>query len=141
MKSSIKPRKKNAAFLCAEPRVHGIVQAVLLLLLEERRDHGYELVRRLAAEVPEEMMPDPAVVYRMLRDLERDGAVRSELRPGAGGPARKVYALAPAGKAELAAWKATAERRIHTLERFLRRYAELAGRHGEPKIDEPSEGR
>ncbi len=134
--------RKDGICHCGEPRVHGIVQAVLLLLLKERHDHGYELVRRLAREVPEDMVPDATVVYRMLRELERAGAVRSELQPGAGGPARKVYALTEAGEAQLAAWDRTAERRIRTLEHFRQRFTEIPersrrGRH--PGAEEATE--
>lgn len=111
----------------SEPRVHGIVRAMLLLLLKELPDHGYKLVHRLAAELSEEMMPAAAVVYRMLRDLERAGAVRSELQPGEGGPARKVYALTPVGDEQLSAWKDTVQRRIEILERFLIRHSQLGG--------------
>ena len=104
-----------------EPRVHGLVQATLLLLLKEREDHGYQLVQRLSAEIPEEIAPAPAVVYRLLRDLEQIGSVRAELRPGEAGPARKVYALTDAGEIHLRDWRETVKQRIGLLENFLDR--------------------
>lgn len=104
-----------------EPRVHGLLQAWLLLLLAEREDHGYALVKRLVGEMPEELIPDPGVVYRILRKLEGEGAVDSTLRTGGGGPARKVYTVTAAGKSRLLAWRRTAEERADLLRRFLGR--------------------
>ncbi len=111
----------------SEPRIHALLQAWLLLLLAERDNHGYELVRQLSDELPEEMVPDPGVVYRTLRRLEQDGALSSTLRSGAGGPARKVYALTPAGRSHLEEWRNTAKERMALLERFLHRLSEVTG--------------
>ncbi len=108
-----------------EPRVHGLLQGWLLLLLAERNDHGYRLVERVAQELPEEMVPDPAVLYRMLRRLEAEGAVGSRLESGERGPARKVYALTEAGQECLSEWKDKAEKRLTLLRRFLTRLAEF----------------
>jgi len=105
-----------------EPRIHGLVQALLLLLIRERADHGYQLVRRLHDEIPADMVPDRAVIYRMLRDLERGGSVTSALESGAGGPARKVYSLTEAGLNLLEVWRGTVSERIVLLSRFLDRY-------------------
>lgn len=111
----------------SEPRVHGLLQAWLLLFLAEREDHGYELVRRIAGELPEEMLPAPAVIYRMLRRLESEGAVQSTLQSGGGGPARKVYALTEHGRTRLREWRGTAERRIALLRNFLGRVTRITG--------------
>ena len=104
-----------------EPRVHGLVQAMLLLLLNEQEDHGYQLLHRLAAEIPEDMMPAPAVVYRLLRDLEQTGSIKAALQPGTAGPARKVYSLTAAGADHLQEWIGTVRQRIGLLEGFLDR--------------------
>lgn len=110
----------------SEPRVHGLLRAWLLLLLAGRENHGYELVRQLAEELPEEMVPDPGVVYRMLRKLEEKGAVVSTLRPGGGGPARRVYSLTEVGRSRLKEWRSTAQARIDLLHRFLTRLSMLS---------------
>lgn len=106
-----------------EPKLHGLLQAWLLLFLGEQESHGYDLVRQLAAELPTDMLPDPAVIYRILRRLEREGAVASNLRPGVGGPARKVYTLTGSGKTRLEGWRRTAEERAALLTRFIDRLA------------------
>jgi PadR family transcriptional regulator len=48
-------------------------------------------------------LPDPGVLYRHLRKLERAGLVTSTLEPG-GGPARRVYTITQDGTACLGDW-------------------------------------
>lgn len=105
----------------AGPRVHGILRGWLLLFIAERENYGYQLVRQLGEELPEDMVPDRAVIYRLLRTLEREGSVTSTLQSGSGGPARKVYSLTPEGRSRLHAWHETAHSRIAVLRRFLDR--------------------
>lgn len=109
------------------PRVHGILQGWLLLLLAEDDNHGYRLVQQLAEELPDDMMPDRGVIYRMLRRLEHEGYVVSTLQSGSGGPARKMYSLTAAGRSRLDAWHRTAQTRRSVLERFLERVSRVIG--------------
>jgi DNA-binding PadR family transcriptional regulator len=111
----------------SEPRIHGFLQAWLLLLLAEQENHGYELVRHLSEELPAEMIPDSGVIYRMLRRMEQEGAVASTLRAGGGGPARKVYTLTEVGESRLKGWHGTAQQRIGLLTRFLKRLSRVTG--------------
>ena len=113
----------GGCFHGSEPRIHGFLQAWLLLFLAERENHGYDLVRQLSSELPDDMVPDPGVVYRLLRRLEADGAVASTLRSGGGGPARKVYTLTDAGRSCLKEWQGKAKERKNVLARFLSRLA------------------
>ncbi|NBC30573.1 MAG: PadR family transcriptional regulator [Spirochaetes bacterium] len=120
-------RKESGDLPGSEPRIHGFLQAWLLLLLAEQENHGYELVRHLSEELPEEMVPDPGVIYRILRRLEQEGAVASTLRSGGGGPARKVYTLTEVGESRLKGWSSTAQERIGLLARFLKRLSRVTG--------------
>ena len=101
------------------PRIEGFILPCLLLLLREQPAHGYELMERLGDLRFLEAIPDPGVVYRHLRRLEEDGMVTSQLEPGSGGPARKVYCLTPEGESFLRAWGASIRRRKAALEAFL----------------------
>jgi len=121
-------RKERGSLPGSEPRIHGLLQAWLLLLLAEQENHGYELVRHLSEELPEEIIPDSGVIYRMLRRLEREGAVASTLRSGGGGPARKVYTITADGESRLKGWRSTAQERIALLTRFLERLGSFTGR-------------
>jgi DNA-binding PadR family transcriptional regulator len=117
-----RPRESGAS---AGPRVHGILRGWLLLFIAERENYGYQLVRQLSEALPEDMVPDRAVIYRLLRTLEREGAITSTLQSGGGGPARKVYSLTSEGRSRLEAWYETAQSRIGVLRRFLERCREL----------------
>lgn len=88
-----------------EPR--NFLRPCLLLLLQERPAHGYDLVERLHAALIDDT--DAGGVYRTLRAFEREGLVRSSWRTSASGPARRTYALTAAGKESL-------QHQIETLE-------------------------
>jgi hypothetical protein len=50
---------------------------VTLVLLEEERSHGYELMKRIEEEFGFEQIT-PGSVYRTLRQMENEGLCRSE---------------------------------------------------------------
>lgn len=116
---------KPGPCLLHEPRVHGFLQAAMLLSLTEGPKHGYDLLKVLETRLPPEMIPDKAVVYRMLRELETGGYTRSQLEPGQGGPARKVYFPAEPGIRLLRDWRGIISRRVEMLEQFIERFDRL----------------
>jgi PadR family transcriptional regulator PadR len=75
-----------------------LLTAWLLLLLETEASYGYELHRRFAAL---SLNPHPSVLYRRLRELERNGWIASTWEPAIGGPRRRRYALTSQGQHEL----------------------------------------
>ena len=78
----------------------GVLPLVLLRLLADEEDYGWSVVLRLRelglAELTE------GTVYPALTRLETRGLLGSRLVPSSSGPARKYYALTPAGSEELA---------------------------------------
>ncbi|MBK6047362.1 helix-turn-helix transcriptional regulator [Streptomyces sp. MBT55] len=100
-----------------------LLTPVLLLLLAERRDHGYELVQRLGAFGWEEA--ESAHVYRLLRGMEKCGEVTSQWCASGSGPARRVYAVTPQGAMDLALWFVRLGELHSTLHLFLERYVQL----------------
>ena len=103
------------------------VEASLLLLLAQGRAHGWELFERLEEVFPlPARLPDISTVYRVLADLEAQGAVRSELTPGEGG-GRKVYELTDVGWDLFAFWKALFKEEQTGLVRLLEQF-ERVGR-------------
>lgn len=93
---------------------------LVLTLLHDQESYGYDLVERLRS------LGLPALakgaVYPVLSRFERDGWLRSYMQPSVSGPARKYYALTPAGdRARLDAvqrWQeivAVAERGLSTV--------------------------
>lgn len=110
-------------------RVERIVEPALLLLLRERpRAHGYELVDGLAALLPGERFDLPNL-YRVLRALEADGLVRSQWEADGPGPARRTYELADDGRRLLAEWAEALERTRDRVDALLSHYRREGGDH------------
>ncbi|WP_433227078.1 PadR family transcriptional regulator [Microtetraspora malaysiensis] len=112
-----------------EPK--NLLSPCLLLLLGERPDHGYELVRRLR---PLGIVDgDTSTVYRTLRSLERHGCLCSDWAPSGTGPARRVYRITAKGRTELLSWLGTLEETRRRLDYYMRRLAPLIeNRHAHP---------
>lgn len=66
---------------------------------------GYTLKQRFEGSVAAFWSATQSQIYRELHELERLGLVEVEVVPQDGKPAKKVYALTPAGAAELARWR------------------------------------
>ena len=104
-----------------EPR--NFLQPLLLLLLSEQPDHGYELATRLRPL--HEGDGDSGGVYRALRGLEKQGYVQSEWEPSAVGPARRRYSITPTGMSCLASQAHELEHVHQVLHQFGERYARV----------------
>jgi DNA-binding PadR family transcriptional regulator len=95
----------------------------VLLLLTQAPAHGYELLARLGEVFPRSgRLPDPGAFYRLLRGLERDGAVTSSWETAEAGPARRVYAINDEGREQLEGWAVSIERDLEAMRAFLRAY-------------------
>lgn len=108
---------------CPSSRLERFAEPCFLLSLAEEPAHGYELIEKLASLGLEDLAPDPTVVYRTLRRMERDGLVTSEWVPGESGPARRLYRLTQEGEELLHAWAITIRKNRSALEQFLTAYA------------------
>ncbi len=75
---------------------HGRLRLFLLLLLAERPNHGYELIRLLEDRFLGLYTPSAGTIYPRLAALEEEGLVEHDEIEG-----RKVYRLTDAGRAEL----------------------------------------
>jgi PadR family transcriptional regulator PadR len=85
----------------------GVLDAVVLAVIETEDGYGYDVVRRLRGAGLTDIAD--ASVYGTLRRLFQAGALTSYVAPSADGPHRKYYGLTPVG-AELlqqsrASWK------------------------------------
>jgi DNA-binding PadR family transcriptional regulator len=77
---------------------HGRLRLFLLLLLAERPNHGYELIRLLEDRFLGLYTPSAGTIYPRLAALEEEGLIEHDEIEG-----RKVYRLTDAGRAELEA--------------------------------------
>jgi DNA-binding PadR family transcriptional regulator len=82
------------------------VRYAILGLLAQQPEHGYALHARLQALVggAENWDLKPAQVYNTLARLAEAGLVCEEAVEKGGGPEKHVFAITPAGQAELLAW-------------------------------------
>lgn len=97
--------------------------AFLLLLIAKSPAHGGALVAQLSELLPDWAI-DSAGVYRVLRDLEDRGSVRSDWDVPDSGAARRVYRMTDAGKRELGTWREDVSARKRGLDLFLELFAE-----------------
>lgn len=96
------------------------VRNALLGLLEQRPRHGYELHDAFEAMAGGEDNWDvkPAQVYATLARLEQAGLIVQVSLEQQGGPAKRIYALTPAGQEELCAWFQTPVKAAHQRDEF-----------------------
>ena len=104
-------------------RVERFAEPALLLLLREHPAHGYDLLERLP-ELTGEARVEMGNLYRLLRGLEEEGLVSSEWDDSSPGPAKRCYAITPAGERLLDHWAEALRRSQERTARFLARYEE-----------------
>ena len=112
--------KKESVCMCG-PRMERFLEPCLLILLHEKETYGYKLIESLA-ELGFGDNPDPGMVYRNLRKLEKEKAVTSNWDTANPGPARRVYKLTPAGRQAIHQWSKHVQQKINRLQSFLKRY-------------------
>jgi poly-beta-hydroxybutyrate-responsive repressor len=78
------------------------LEPAVLLTLRESNLYGYRLMEQLATFGFEAM--NPGTLYRTLRRMEQNGALKSQWETTTNGPARRVYSLTQAGEAYLDLW-------------------------------------
>lgn len=77
----------------------GVLELAVLAVISKGETYGYEILSTLE-DAGLEGVGD-ASVYGTLRRLEQAGQLSSRLEPSGSGPARKYYAVTPAGLEQL----------------------------------------
>ena len=80
------------------------LEHAILVSLSERPASGLDLTRRFDRSIGFFWSATHQQIYRVLARMEADGWVRSTAVPQRSRPAKKVYAVAAAGRRELARW-------------------------------------
>jgi len=118
-----------------------VLQAWTLLLLRVGPAYGYELIKRLDQRGFRVSGPR---LYRLLRELEPSGLVRSEWANGATGPERRVYRLTRKGSRQLHDDGDILQRQCESLQLFFTDYADVLATRGKGQraaarrsVDEP----
>lgn len=101
--------------------LYRFVEPVVLLLLKlNGRSTGYDLTSQLQHHALTDAAIEKGAVYRVLRQLEKNGNVKSEWETGRAGPARRLYRLTPAGEQHLDEWAAVLDHLSRSMKRFAR---------------------
>ncbi|PWC08469.1 PadR family transcriptional regulator [Mycetocola zhujimingii] len=76
----------------------------VLGLLSLQPQSGYDLGRAFAGSVAHFWYADQSQIYRLLDDLDAEGAITTEVIRQKGRPDRRVHSLTDTGREELDAW-------------------------------------
>jgi poly-beta-hydroxybutyrate-responsive repressor len=112
------PPDQSAATTPQSPR--DLLVPYVLLAVSLQRAHGYaieEYLRQLGL-----FSIEMSTLYRTLRQLEKDGLLRSTWEPGPAGPARRVYTLTDIGSAWLDNWATVLSAYRGMIDRFFGLY-------------------
>ena len=101
------------------------IQPSLLMGLLLKPSYGYELIQSIQEFGFVEGQAPPGMVYRHLRQLEKDGLVTSEWETEGSGPAKRIYDLTADGAEVLSLWAEHMEKQSQTLGKFIKRYRSL----------------
>ncbi|MGO8950855.1 MAG: helix-turn-helix transcriptional regulator [Ktedonobacterales bacterium] len=93
---------------------------VVLLLLRDLSSYGYDLMKALATFGF--VMLNPGPLYRMLRQMEKEGLVQSSWDTSRQGPARRLYSITKAGEEYLKIWGNSLEQYRTLTDRLLGLY-------------------
>jgi len=99
------------------------LQPSILMALKSKPSYGYELIQGICRFGFVEGQAPPGMIYRHLRDLEKNGQVASEWETDGAGPAKRVYQLTAEGAEVLDGWVRYMKKQAETLLRFIDDYA------------------
>ncbi len=99
----------------------GAVSIVLLgLMRQERRAmYGYEIAKQLESRAEHGLPMNQGALYPVLRSLEKQGLLSSEVKPSASGPPRKYYKITRDGRTALRLWTETWRNTKEFVDSFL----------------------
>ncbi|MPZ64702.1 MAG: PadR family transcriptional regulator [Pseudonocardiaceae bacterium] len=95
----------------------GVLSLLLLELLSEQENYGYQVVVRLRDDGFDQL--NEGTVYPALTRLESQGLLASRLVKSSSGPARKYYSTTSDGADELLRARAAWERLVASVSRTL----------------------
>lgn len=101
------------------------LSAFLLLLIAQEARHGGALLEAMKKDIPS-LQADSPSVYRALRQLEKNGEVKSIWNVTKGGPALRTYRLTAAGRKKLGIWLEEIRGRLDAFAYFVGTYKKIA---------------
>lgn len=107
------------------------LEAFILLLIQQNKDHGGGVLSRLKEWLPDAWVIDSGRLYRYLRDLEDTGCLTSQWLLTDRVPTIRVYEITDKGVARLQEWAEEIALRQKTLGNFLGLWSDLNKRNVE----------
>lgn len=101
------------------------VEACLLNLLKEEKSYGYSLMERLAEFGLDEDSINISIVYRRLRNMEKDNLVVSSWSDSDQGPKKRMYQITDQGLLELDNWILLLKDRKKRITSIIEKYDSL----------------
>jgi len=95
--------------------------AFLLLFLTEGDSYGGKLLQKCEEELPINPI-DSAILYRTLKQLEKEGAVESYLDTSEQDKPIKMYKMTAVGKIKLEEFQINIEEKLKNLSFFITKY-------------------
>lgn len=98
----------RSACPCSGRSLPRLLRPGVMAFLAQGEAHGYQIARHLSRmRMFAGREPDHPGIYRALKEMADEGFVTSSWETGDTGPARRVFALTPAGRECLETWLAT----------------------------------
>jgi len=87
--------------------ISGIISLILLAITEKSKEplYGYRIWKEMEARENGKVSLKQGTIYPVLRTLQKEGLLESEIRASESGPARKYYWITAKGKGTLKIWK------------------------------------
>jgi poly-beta-hydroxybutyrate-responsive repressor len=99
-----------------------LLQPSLLLLLRENDSHGYEIYDQLSDFGFDMDCLDSSIVYRDLREMEKQGLIGSYWDERSKGPKKRVYQINGMGEERLLEWIELLNNQQERISFLIRRY-------------------
>lgn len=103
-------------------RSEHFLSIAILVLLNESKDHGYNLLNRLERFGFSKESLNVGTLYRALRRMEKNGYVQSEWDKEASKKPRRVYTINASGRAHLEEWIERMRIRREWIHELIRHY-------------------
>ena len=103
-------------------RVSRFIQPSLLLFLSKKPSYGYELIEKLRTLGFHKESVDVGAVYRTLRNLEKEGFIKSNWKKSKIDRKKRIYHVTKNGKRLLAVWVERIKERRKALNKFIKIY-------------------